>query len=132
MGYLLDTNIVIHARDGVDVVLDRIGQHEGAVFLSALSLAELQRGLASPNAQTALRRVRLEKLLSVISILAFDRAAALAYGEIIAKIGWSRTRDMDRLIAGHALSTSSILVTANTSDFTAVSGLAIEDWTRPN
>ncbi len=53
-----------------------------------------------------------------------------AYGEIIAKMGRSRTKDMDLLIAGYALATSSILVTANTTDFAAVTGLTIEDWTR--
>src|SRR5271170_5488717 len=104
-----------------------MGRHEGALFLSALSLAELQRGLAAPGPQTTLRRTRLEKLLSAIPVLSFDRAAVLAYGEIIAKMGWS-TKDMDRLIAGHALSTSGILVTANTVDFGAVSELVIEDW----
>jgi tRNA(fMet)-specific endonuclease VapC len=46
-------------------------------------------------------------------------------------MGWFRTKDMDRLIAGHALSTSSVLVTANTADYSDVSGLAVEDWTLP-
>jgi tRNA(fMet)-specific endonuclease VapC len=129
--YLLDTNIAIYARDGVEAVLNRMGRHEGALFVSALSLAELQRGFAAPGPQTILRRIRLEKLLSAVPVLSFDRSAALAYGQIIAKMGWSHTKDMDRLIAGHALSTSSILVTANTADFGAVSGLVIEDWTLP-
>jgi tRNA(fMet)-specific endonuclease VapC len=128
VAYLLDTNIAIHARDGSEVVLDRLLRHEGGVFLSALSLAELQRGIYAPSDLSNLRRVRLEKLLLVLVVLPFDAAAALAYGNIIARIGWSRTRDLDRLIAGHALSTRSILVTANTTDFAGVPDLTIENW----
>ena len=128
MAYLLDTNIAIHARDGSEVVLDRLLRHEGGVFLSALSLAELQRGIYAPSDLSNLRRVRLEKLLLVLGVLPFDAAAALAYGNIIARIGWSRTRHLDRLIAGHALSTRSILVTANTTDFASVPDLTIENW----
>ena len=45
MKVLIDTNIAIHARDGFEPVLDKLARHEGVVFLSALSLAELQRGL---------------------------------------------------------------------------------------
>ena len=128
MAYLLDINIAIHARDGSEVVLDRLLRHEGGVFLSALSLAELQRGIYAPSDLSNLRRVRLEKLLLVLEVLPFDAAAALAYGNIIAQIGWSRTGDLDRLIAGHALSTRSILVTANTADFAGVPDLAVENW----
>jgi tRNA(fMet)-specific endonuclease VapC len=44
LAYLIDTNIAIHARDGTDAVLDKLAQHDGEMLLSALSLAELQRG----------------------------------------------------------------------------------------
>ena len=56
MPYLLDTNIAIHARDGTDSVLGNLAKHDGAVVMSALSLAELERGLYKYPAQTALRR----------------------------------------------------------------------------
>ena len=45
MAYLIDTNIAIHARDGTDAVLVKLAEHDGEVLLSALSLAELQRGV---------------------------------------------------------------------------------------
>ena len=128
MAYLLDTNIAIHARDGSELVLNRLLEHEGSVFISALSLAEMQRGIYAPSDLSTLRRARLEKLLLVLPVLPFDTAAALAYGNVIAQIGWSRTRDLDKLIAGHALATRSILVTANTADFVGVPGLEIENW----
>jgi len=36
--------------------------------------------------------------------------------------GWSGTCDLDKLVAGHALATRSILVTANTAEFAGVAG----------
>ena len=76
MAYLIDTNIAIHARDGTDAVLDKLAEHDGAVLLSALSLAELQRGLYKNPSYTALRRLRLDVLMQHIPILPFDAAAA--------------------------------------------------------
>lgn len=131
MAYLIDTNIAIHARDGTDAVLDKLAVHDGAVLLSALSLAELQRGLHKFPRDTALRLTRLEILLRHIPVLPFDAAAAIAYGRIIAQCGWARGRDYNRMIAAHAISTSSVLVTDNIADFRDIPGLNIENWTLP-
>lgn len=129
MKFLIDTNIAFHARDGFEPVLDRLGRHEGVVFLSALSLAELQRGLYATGADSPLRQARLRKILQTIPVLAFDATAAETYGQIIAQIGWARRRDFDRLIAAHALATACTLVTANSQDFSDIPGLALENWT---
>lgn len=128
MAYLIDTNIAIHARDGTDAVLDKLVQHEGEVLLSALSLAELQRGLYRDPTFTAIRQVRLEILLRAIPVLPFDASAAQAYGQIIARCGWARGRDYDRMIAAHAISSGSILVTNNEVDFRDIPGLSVENW----
>ena len=128
MKFLIDTNIAIHARDGFEPVLDRLGRHDGVVFLSALSLAELQRGLYAVGADSALRQVRLKRILQTIPVLAFDAMAAETYGQILAQIGWTRRRDFDRLIAAHALATGCTLVTANSQDFSDVPGLSLENW----
>jgi tRNA(fMet)-specific endonuclease VapC len=110
-------------------VLDALSRNEGNIVLSALSLVELQRGLHLRPAEAALRRARTETLLSAIPILPFDQAAAMVYGDIIARCGWVRARDYDRMIAAHALSTSSILVTNNLTDFRDVPNLTTVDWT---
>ena len=128
MPFLIDTNIAIHARDGSEPVLDKLVEHSGAVLLSALSLAELQRGIYKSLEYSALRRARLNTLLEGLSVVPFDAAAAEAYGRIIAQIGWSRSRDMDRLIAAHALAIQCVLVTANVVDYVRVPGLTIENW----
>ena len=129
MAYLIDTNIAIHARDGTDSVLEKLAEHDGEVLLSALSLAELQRGLYKYPAYTALRQVRLEILLRHIPVLPFDAAAAQAYGQIIAQCGWVKGRDYDRMIAAHAISSASVLVTDNGADFRDIAGLSLENWT---
>jgi tRNA(fMet)-specific endonuclease VapC len=96
--------------------------------MSALSLAELQRGLYKSPQLWAIRQARLAVILRSIPVLPFDAVAAEAYGQVIAQIGWAKGRDFDRMIAAHAISSDRILVTANTTDFADVPGLAIENW----
>ena len=129
MAYLIDTNIAIDACNANESVLAKFIEHDGAVLISALSLAELQRGLYKYSAYTALRRTQLEILLRHVPVLPFDAAAAEAYGRIIARCGWIKGRDYDRMIAGHALSTASVLVTNNVADFDDIPELKIENWT---
>jgi tRNA(fMet)-specific endonuclease VapC len=128
LAFLIDTNIAIHARDGTDSVLDKLAEHDGAVLLSALSLAELERGVYKNPAYAALRRARLDVLMAYIPVLFFDSAAAQIYGQIIAQCGWIKGRDYDRMIAAHAISTRSVLVTHNAADFRDIPGLVIENW----
>jgi tRNA(fMet)-specific endonuclease VapC len=52
----------------------------------------------------------------------------VAYGWIIAQCGWARGRDFDRMIAAHAISSGSILVTDNETDFRDIPGLSMENW----
>jgi len=127
--FLIDTNIAIHIRDGNDAVIRRFLSHKGSVLLSALSLAELQSGLFQKTDLTPLRQMRLEEMLRGMPVIAFDETAALAYGRIVAQLGWARARDFDRLIAAHAIATASILVTNNIADFRDIPGLQLEDWT---
>ncbi len=67
-------------------------------------------------------------LLPALTIVAFDEAAALIYGEILSMRGWVRSRDFDRLIAAHALSLRATLVTNNERDFRDIPGLVVENW----
>ncbi len=112
-------------------VLDKLAEHDGAVLLSALCLAEMQRGPHKNPAHTALRKIRLERVLSAITVIPFDTAAAEAYGRIVAQCGWVRGRDFDRMIAGHAISSRSVLVTDNLADFADIPNLMLENWVAP-
>jgi tRNA(fMet)-specific endonuclease VapC len=129
LAFLLDTNIVIHARDGARSVLTKFAEHEPGLIISAISLVELQRGVFKNPADTAVRQERLSVMLKHIPVIAFDEAAARAHGRIIALNGWVKSRDFDRMIAGHAISLNAILVTNNTADFADIPGLKTENWT---
>ncbi|MEI9995717.1 MAG: type II toxin-antitoxin system VapC family toxin [Rhizomicrobium sp.] len=128
---MLDSNTVIYARDGFEPVLEKFQQYDGSVKLSAIVLAELQRGFFKSGPEADSRRARLQGLLMTMPVLAFDANAARAYGRIIADCGWTRGRDFDRMIAAHAISAGATLVTDNTADFAAIPGLTLENWATP-
>lgn len=128
MAYLIDTNIAIALRDGEPNVLRQFADHATGVAMSALTLAELERGLYKNPALTAVRTPRLDSVVRHIPVLPFDAEAARSYGRIIAQCGWARGRDFDRMIAAHAISTRSILVTNNAGDFADIPGLTLENW----
>ncbi len=109
-------------------MLERLDRHDNAVAISALSLAELERGVYRSPANTAIRRRRLQIMLRNIPVLPFTEHAAIEYGQIIALCGYSKGRDFDRLIAAHAIASGSILVTDNLADFKGIPGLATENW----
>jgi tRNA(fMet)-specific endonuclease VapC len=130
VSYLIDANIAIHAGAKNPSVLLKFKEHAGSIVISALTLVELQRGLYRRVEDRATRQEQLRILLQQFPVLPFDEAAAEAYGRIIALLGWVRGRDFDRLIGAHAMSTTSILVTNNESDFRDIPGLKIENWTK--
>lgn len=100
---------------------------EGAA-LSIVSRVELEVGVYRDKAQTAARRLRLDALLSVVPVLAFDEASADAYRRIVEAIGYSRRKLLDRMIAAQALVHRATLVTLNGEDFRDVPGLKLEEW----
>lgn len=128
MGYLLDTNIAIEIGNLNERVLDRFVPNAEVSALSALNLIELERGIALVPEMSQARRERLHALLKTVPVLPFDQAAAEVYGRIIGQLGWVRARDFDRMIAAHAIATSSVLVTNNEPDFRDIPGLKIENW----
>lgn len=128
MGYLLDTNIAIEIGNLNEPVLERFLSNAQSTFLSVLCLMELERGITLRPALAAKRRARLDLLLETVPVVTFDKAAAEAYGKLIAQIGWNRSRDFDRMIAAHAISVDCTLVTANLADFHDIPGLKIENW----
>jgi tRNA(fMet)-specific endonuclease VapC len=128
LAFLIDTNIAIDIRDGRENVIRKFEPNIGSVVMSALTMAELQRGIYKNAANTSVRQSRLKTVLEYIPVLPFDEAAAEAYGRIIALCGWVKGRDFDRMIAAHAMSARAVLVTNNAADFADIPGLTFENW----
>lgn len=131
MKYLLDTNACIALiRQRPAALIRRLTALEpGEVGISSITLAELIYG-AAKSAQPEQNRIALEQFLLPLELVEFDESAALAYGQI--RAGLERDGkvigSMEMLIAAHALSLNSILVTNNTQEFGRVPGLLLEDW----
>jgi tRNA(fMet)-specific endonuclease VapC len=127
---LLDTNICIHVINAKPpAVLERFRQHRmGEIGLCSVVAAELAYGVA--KSCSARNRQALEMFLATLIILPFDDAALWAYGDLRAELERKGTPigALDTMIAAHALSQQSTLVTNNTREFARVPGLALENW----
>lgn len=128
MAFLLDTNVAIDLRDGDPVVTGKVAALQGAVLFSIVTRVELEGGVHRDPAYAAVRRVRLDTLLSAIPTLAFDDLAAEIYGTIVASAGYSRRKLLDRMIVAQALVHRATLVTRNAADFADVPGLSLLAW----
>lgn len=130
--HLLDTNICIAViRQRSPRVLTRLQRMSpGSVGVSTITVSELECGAAkSSNPQR--NRAALEQFLLPLEILDYDSSAAFQYGEIRARLEKAGTPigPLDTLIAAHAKSLNTMLVTNNLSEFRRVAGLKVEDWT---
>ena len=128
--YMLDTNICIYLmKHQPPQVRARFAEcFVGDVVISAITLAELEFGVACSGEQQARNKVLLDSLLEDILVAPFDAPAARAYGPLRAA-NRERNKDaLDKLIASHALSLGATLVTNNEADFRGFAGLNIENW----
>ena len=127
---LLDTNICIHVINAKPpAVLERFRQYRmGEIGLCSVVAAELAYGVAKSG--SARNRQALQMFLAPLIILPFDDAAVWAYGNLRAELERKGTPigALDTMIAAHALSQQSTLVTNNTREFARVPGLALENW----
>lgn len=123
--FLLDSNICIYVLGGLsEPVRRRIESHEpGEIVTSAVAYAEVMRGIECRDADAV---AKAEALFGVVEVLPFDRRAAETYTSMPFK-----RASYDRLIAAHALALGLVFVTNNETDFGAIAGLAIENWTKP-
>jgi tRNA(fMet)-specific endonuclease VapC len=128
--YLLDSNICIdHLRKTGTGALRRkmlvVPAHEIAVC--SIVVAELLEGCyRSQQRDKNLRETR--ELLALFRSLPFDDAAAEHAATIATVLRKQRIEQNDCFIAAIALANNLIVVTHNTSEFSRVPGLKVEDW----
>lgn len=128
MTFLLDTNVAIGLRDGDPAVTARIAGLQGAVLLSIVTRVELEGGVYRDPTEAPARRARLDAILDVLPVLAFDAASADVYRQIVGAAGYSRRKLLDRMIAAQAMLHRATLVTQNAADFRDCPGLSLLEW----
>ncbi|GAA1421402.1 type II toxin-antitoxin system VapC family toxin [Agrococcus citreus] len=123
---LLDTSTVI--------LLGRVtdpGSLPDDCVISAVTLAELSVGphVAATEAERAARQAHLQQAEADFEVIAFDAAAARAFGVVAASLRAAgrkpAARAYDALIAATAIANSMPLYTCNPADFTGIDQLEI-------
>jgi tRNA(fMet)-specific endonuclease VapC len=128
--FALDTNALIHFFKGTGRVKERmLATPPAEIAIPAVVLYELEIGIVQ-SSQTSKRRVELDALLAVVSVLSLNAAAAKHAAELnsVLRRKGAAIGPMDTLIAGTAIAHQATLVTHNTAEFRRVPGLRIVDW----
>lgn len=136
MIWLLDTDTLaylINRSPGSERIKRRLsGRSPGEVRLSAITLSEIQYGLARGDV-TLERRQALDELIDLFQLEDYPAAAARDFGEIRAALerAGRRIGPYDLLIAAHARHLGAVLVTNNEREFRRVPGLTVQNWLKP-
>ncbi len=131
MAALLDTDIVIHLRDGDAWTSAQARGLDPPLFLSAISRIELENGVWRDPQIAATRRAALDALLPQLEVLDFGSDELEAYAAILAQAGFSKRKIADRMTAATAIVQDLPLGTLNGKDLRDVPGLSLIEWERP-
>lgn len=136
MTFILDTNVISAVRraDRAPQVADWLkAQPEAALFLSVITLGEIERGIRlqekhDPEFALDLRRW-LDRTILMFSdrLIDFTAADALVWGDLSARIGHSGA---DLMIAAQALKRDATVVTGNTADFAPTGARILDPFNR--
>ncbi len=127
---MLDTNIVSdlvrNSDEKAGARLRALGDHGLAV--SIITAAELRFGAVKSGSPRLLSRV--EVILDTLDVLPFDVPADAEYANIRVELEASGKPigPNDLLIAAHARSLGTTIVSANATEFSRVRGLNVENW----
>lgn len=128
--FMLDTNMCIYLmKHQPPEVAARFAQcFVGEVVISAITVAELEFGVACSGEKKLQNREALDRLLEDIPVVAFDAKSATAYGPIRLATKDRKRDALDKLIAAHAVALCVVLVTNNEADFVSYPGLKTDNW----
>lgn len=131
MKYMLDTNICIYLikRKPETVIKKFKTLSIGDVCISSITFSELVYGIEKSEHYQK-NKSALEEFVLTLDILAYDDASASHYGFIRAYLEkkGQPIGSLDLMIAAHARSTNSVLVTNNVNEFFRIPDLRIENW----
>ena len=130
---MLDTNICVYIiKQKPQNVIERFRQFQiSEIGVSSITLSELEYGVMKSERQVQ-NKLALAQFIAPLEIHAYDETAAQHYGNIRANLERHGTPigSLDMLIAAHALSIDSVLITNNESEFKRISNLKIENWVK--
>ena len=129
--YLLDTDTSIAIMNGSPVHVRRqlIKNSVDEVGISAISLYELQYGV-SKSKKRKQNTHTLNNFLEYVQVMEWTKECAYTAGNLRAELEKSGNLigPYDLLIAAHARTLGSTLVSHNVKEFMRVGGLKIKDW----
>ena len=134
--YMLDTNICIYIiKQKPPIVIERLKQTDiSQIGISSITLSELQYGVSKSSIPER-NQIALSQFVAPLEILPYDDGAAQYYGDLrfrLEKQG-APIGSLDMLIAAHAISLNSVLITNNEKEFIRIPYLKIDNWvTKPN
>ena len=127
---MLDTNIIIYIlKNKPPAVRKRFNEHLGNLYLSSVVMMELLYG-ARKSQQKKHNMEAIEDFTSRLDLVNFDGLAS-DHASDIKFVLESKGRVIgpyDLMIAGHARSRGSTLITNNTKEFDRVDGLLLDNW----
>ena len=132
MKYMLDTDTVSYLIKGTSPTLEAkvSARVPSSVFISVMTRAELLYGLKRLPKEHRLQNV-VRQFLKIVHNLPWDAEAASWYAEIRHQLHSSGQPigEVDMMIAAHALSSGSVLVTNNHRHYQRIEApLILENW----
>jgi tRNA(fMet)-specific endonuclease VapC len=131
LSFLIDTNVVIHLRDGDERIARNMAELDALPAIAMITRIELENGLYRDPEQTELLRPNLAAILRRTEVIDFGEMEFGAYRTILEQVGFSKRKVLDRMIAATALAHDLTLITMNGKDFRDVPGLKLVEWETP-
>jgi len=133
MMYFFDTNICIYFLKGVFPELQKrvLATEPDKIRIPSMVAAELIYG-AQKSQKAAETLEKVKRFLKPLQIIPFDEEAAFFYGNIRAALekAGNTIGFNDIIIAATVLAHNGTLVTNNSGEFSRISGLNLENWTK--